>query len=144
MDSAAVNMVMARPLVGFGWNRSAALLGEYMKLSPDRPLSGAGQRVHNLFLGYAADLGLVGLTLWVLGPLVALATVARRRGPPEVRVWKAALAAVAIMFAIVVSFVPPTFFPNLAFWLWAGVVWGCVRRPGEPARHEIGDPLIRR
>jgi O-antigen ligase len=122
---ASFNMVEARPLVGFGWDQFTKKSTDYFELAEDYPLTLNITRaeVHNVPLTYAAELGLVGLLLWagvlVTGVGGALAT----RGPPDLMAWRAGLLAVAVCYFVVTNFVPPSVFPPLVLWLWAGVVW---------------------
>jgi putative inorganic carbon (hco3(-)) transporter len=120
-NRAALNMVDKRPLFGFGWGEFDDVGIEYFELSSDYPLSRTV--VHNLFLGLAAELGLVGLTLWVAGFLFGVGGAILTRPPPELRAWRTGLIAIAAFYVVVVNFVPPVVFPNLIIWLWAGIVW---------------------
>jgi putative inorganic carbon (hco3(-)) transporter len=120
-NRAAINMIESRPLLGFGWGEFNEQGVDYFQLSPDFPLSITV--VHNLFLGLAAELGLVGLTLWVVGFLLGVGTAMVARPPPELRAWRTGLVAIGVFYLVVSNFVPPVVFPNLIVWLWAGVVW---------------------
>jgi O-antigen ligase len=59
---AAVNMVEAKPLFGFGWSRFAHDSADYFQQSPDYPLIATSAGVHNTPLTYAVELGLIGMT----------------------------------------------------------------------------------
>ncbi len=120
-NRAAINMVESRPLLGFGWGEFNEKGVNYFQLSPDYPLSLTV--VHNLFLGLAAELGLIGLTLWAVGFLLGVGGAMVARPPPELRAWRAGLVAIGVFYLVVCNFVPPVVFPNLIVWLWAGVVW---------------------
>ena len=67
---AAINMVEARPLFGFGWARFQQDSADYFQQSPNFPLTATTFGVHNSPLAYASELGLIGATLWALGLLV--------------------------------------------------------------------------
>jgi O-antigen ligase len=120
-NAAAINMVEARPLTGFGLDQFDEQSGPYFQLSDDYPLLKTA--VHNLFLSYAADLGLPGVFLWTLAFALAVGAALLLRAPPELRPWQIGLIAVAAFYLIVANFVPPAVYPNLIVWLWAGVVW---------------------
>lgn len=120
-NRAALNIVDEQPLVGIGWGEFTERGLNYFQLSPDYPLTHTV--VHNLFLGFAAELGLIGLTLWVAGFLLGVGGAIRARPPPELAAWRSALIAITAFFLVMVNFVPPVVFPNLIIWLWAGVVW---------------------
>ncbi|HSR94400.1 MAG TPA: O-antigen ligase family protein, partial [Solirubrobacterales bacterium] len=132
-NRAAINMIESRPLLGFGWSEFNQKGIDYFQLSPDYPLSVTV--VHNLFLGLAAELGLIGLTLWLAGFLLGVVAAMFARPPPELRAWRIGLVAIGVFYLVVANFVPPVVFPNLIIWLWAGVVWvGRVPAPRtEPA-----------
>jgi O-antigen ligase len=120
---AALNMVEARPLTGFGWAEFPTKSRDYFTLDRNRPLTAVGEGVHNFFLSYAAELGLPGVTLWVLGLLLGVGGALLTRAPPELEPWRLGLVPVAVFFLIAASFVPANVFPNLMLWLWTGVVW---------------------
>jgi putative inorganic carbon (HCO3(-)) transporter len=123
LSRASLNMIDARPLVGFGWASFEDESTDYFELSQSYPLTAAGLEVHNVYLSHGAELGLIGLTLWGFALLAAVVGVLRTRGSPEVRRWKIAFGAYAVFYALVAAFVPGQVFPVLLFWLLAGVVW---------------------
>jgi putative inorganic carbon (hco3(-)) transporter len=118
---AAVNMVEARPLVGFGWARFQTDSADYFQQAADYPLTATTFGVHNTPLAYAADLGLIGVTLWALGLVFGVGSALVTRGPPDLLPWRIALLAVAVATLVVISAVPPSAWPNRAIWLLAGV-----------------------
>jgi len=121
-NSAAVRMVEARPLFGFGWQTFSTTGPDYMRLASNYPLTGAGNEVHNVFLSHAAELGIVGSLLWVCALLGAVGGAIVRRGPPELLPWRLGLVAIFVAFLVVASLGPLSYpFPNLLLWTWAGV-----------------------
>lgn len=120
---AALHMVEARPLVGFGWQTFQSASPLYFRRSQNYPLTAVGYGVHNFLLTYAVELGLPGLALWTFGLLLGVGGAYLTRGPPEFDAWRAGLLAIGVAFLVIASSVPPSLFPNLAVWLWAGVVW---------------------
>jgi O-antigen ligase len=128
---AAINMTEARPLVGFGWGTFLNKSGDYFRQSRDYPLTATDVIVHNLFLAYAADLGLIGLALYLVAASTSLVPLMFKRGPPSFRPWRLGLVSHVLSFVIVMSFVPPSVFPNLFVWLWAGVVLGGALEPAH-------------
>jgi putative inorganic carbon (HCO3(-)) transporter len=118
---AAVNMVESRPLLGFGWARFQRDSPDYFEQAFDYPLTAVGFGVHNTELTYAVDLGLIGLTLWLLGMLFGIGGALATRGPPDLLPWRVGLLTVATATLIVISAVPPSSWPNRALWLLAGV-----------------------
>ena len=144
LGRAAVNMVEAKPLFGFGWSRFASDSADYFQQSPDYPLTATGAGVHNTPLTYAVDLGLIGMTLWIAGVLCGVGGALASRGPPELRPWRVGLLALATAYLVVLNAVPPTAWPNRSLWLLAGVVasgqyliWESSRPDDHPtqARH---------
>lgn len=130
-DAAAIRMIAAKPVFGFGWARFRQDSRPYFRQADDYPLTGSGGEVHNMFLSNAVELGVVGATLWVLGLLLAVGGAIFIRGPPELRPWRVGLLAIALHWTIVANLQPLLFvFPNILLWTWAGV---CLAR-NYPAR----------
>jgi O-antigen ligase len=134
-----MNMVEARPLFGFGWSRFKSESQDYFEQSSDYPLTSTVSGVHNIPLTYAVDLGLVGMTLWLMGLVLGIGGALATRGPPDLFPWRVGLLAVAIAFLVVASAVPPTAWPNRSLWLLAGVVYGgyYARAQGSTGPREI-------
>lgn len=123
LNTAALNAIEAHPLVGVGWQAFTTQSDDYAELHPNIPLTAVGQIVvHNVFLAYAAEIGLIGLTLWILALVMGIGTTLMRRGPPELAPWWALALAVFIFFLAIGTFEFPQGFSNLAIWLLAGVV----------------------
>jgi putative inorganic carbon (HCO3(-)) transporter len=120
---AAVNMVETKPLFGFGWSRFTADSADYFEQAFDYPLTATHAGVHNTPLTYAVDLGLVGMSLWLLGLVLGVGGALATRGPPDLLPWRVGLLAVASAYLVVMSSVPPTTWLNRSLWLFAGVVY---------------------
>lgn len=126
LNRAAWNVVQAHPLVGAGWGMFVPLTehGDYFVQADDYPLVGVGNDVHNQLLANAAELGLVGATVWLLALALAVwGVVTAPIREPDLRLWRVAFVAYAVFYFVTSSFVPAHLFPNLLFWLLAGVVW---------------------
>ncbi len=143
LNSAATNMIEAKPLFGFGWSTFSSTSQPYFRQASDIPLTAVGSGpctgntstasdqpqptctsiVHNSYLSNGAELGLVGLALWIASLTFGVGGAVLRRGPPESLPWRAGLLAVALMWCGVVFFTPleGPFSPEL-LWLWAGLV----------------------
>jgi putative inorganic carbon (hco3(-)) transporter len=133
LSRAALNMLDARPLFGFGWNTFTTVGTDYFQQG-DYPLTaGVGTGVHSVYLSHLAELGLVGTSLWLVGLLLALWLALSRRGPPELVVWRYGLLAISVMYLVVSAFVYPYLFATLVLWTWAGVVYGAGRAGGAGA-----------
>ena len=131
---AALNMIDAKPLFGVGWYRWTEESTRYYRLADDYPLTTVG-RPHNVFLGWAAELGLVGALLWILAFLAAVGGAIVRRGPPELRPWRIGLIALTINWLVVANFTPLGYaLPNYLIWLWAGVASVAWLAPGTRTR----------
>ncbi len=120
---AAINMIKARPLTGFGWQRFQDDSLLYFRQNQNFPLTATKVDVHNFFLSYAVELGLPGLALWAFGLLMGVGSALLTRGPPDLGPWRVALLGTLISFAVVSNSVPPSLFPNLSLWLLAGVAF---------------------
>jgi O-antigen ligase len=121
-NAAAVRMVEARPLFGFGWQTFTTVGPDYMRIASNYPLTGAGNEVHNVFLSHAAELGIVGSLLWTCALFGAVGGAVVRRGPPELLPWRVGLVAIFVAFLVVASLGPLSYpFPNLLLWTWAGI-----------------------
>ncbi len=136
-DAAGLRMVNARPLFGFGWYRFGDVGLSYYRQAATYPLTTVG-RIHNVFLGVAVDLGIIGFAAWLLALLGAVGQALWRRGPPEAELWRVGLIAVAIDWLIVANFTPLTYaLPNHVMWLWPGVVIAAAPA-GTARRRERG------
>lgn len=142
---AAINMINTRPLLGFGWGEFQRDSVGYFRQANEHPLTGVGLPVHNVFLLMAAELGLVGATLWALSLLLAVGAAAfDEGGPPELRLWRIGLVAAATQVLVVANFAPSTYpFPTLLLWTWAGLVGSPLTRP-LPVRERVQAPRGKR
>jgi putative inorganic carbon (hco3(-)) transporter len=134
--SAGLRMIESRPLFGFGWERYQDSSVDYFRQPAGYPMVGhtAGVTIglpprvlplHNTYLAYAVELGLVGCLLWLASLVFAVLASIAAPGPPALRAWKLGLLAVATFF-LVVSFFDPHEqpFPVALVLLWAGVAYG--------------------
>lgn len=126
LNTAAVNMFLAQPLVGHGWDTFGRVADDYFWQASDYPLTAqAKTSVHNVVLARLSELGLVGTTLWIGG--LALAVLAGLRGPapPGLRPWRIGLFALSVYFVVLLLVTPMagTFTPILLL-TWAGLAAG--------------------
>lgn len=136
-----LRMVEAEPLFGFGFGRYDDESLEYFRQSPDYPMSGYYHGVtigaftdvlpiHNTYLAYGVELGLVGLALWLVSLLWAVGGAVLAHGPPALRPWKVGLLAIAAFFLVVSVVDPHTApFPMVVLFAWAGLARGADPEP---------------
>jgi N-acetylglucosaminyldiphosphoundecaprenol N-acetyl-beta-D-mannosaminyltransferase len=129
-DAAALRMIEAKPLLGFGWDSFRDESLPYYRIAASYPLTAVSE-LHNVFLSNAAELGLVGGLAWLAALVAAVGAPIIRPPPAGMRVWRNGLLAIAVMWLVVANFAPlAAVFPNLLLWTWAGVLW--ARRSPRP------------
>jgi putative inorganic carbon (hco3(-)) transporter len=143
--AAGLRMVAAKPLFGFGWGGFTSHSLEYFRQASDHPMTGYSQGgietaerrvpLHDTYLSYAVELGLVGALLWLASLFWGVGGAIFSAGAPELRPWKLGLIAIAVFF-LVVSVVNPYQgpFPVLLLWTWAGVALGSMPLPVQARR----------
>jgi putative inorganic carbon (HCO3(-)) transporter len=133
LNNAAVNMAETYPLFGVGWQRFNTHSSRFYQLGKTYPLV-TSTVVHNLVLSNLAELGLVGLTMWLAALVFGLGGGLARRPPPELRIWQFGLMAIIIEWVIAGMFGPLAYaFANSSLWIWAGIVYGPRACPVVPA-----------
>ena len=133
LATAAVNMVEAHPLVGVGWGRFRAESPPYFEQNADFPLTATKEVIHNVFLTYAAETGLIGLSLWLLTLALGAGAALRPGTRPEARPWKVAAGAYLVFYLTIASFVFSQVFPNNMVWLLLGVAVAAGGAGRDPA-----------
>lgn len=141
--SAGLRMVSSRPLFGFGMSRYESESLDYFRQPSSYPMSGYYHGVtigvhdpilpiHDTYLAYAVELGLIGLLLWLVCIGWAVGGAIFKPGPSTLRPWKLGLLPVAIFF-LVVGFVDPHTapFPVVLLFVWAGLARGTATAPAE-------------
>jgi putative inorganic carbon (hco3(-)) transporter len=135
--SAGLRMLRAEPLLGVGWDRYESDSLEYFRETADYPMEGyalggfgipgKALPLHETYLAYAVELGLIGALLWLVTLLWGVGEAILCLGPVGLRPWKLGLLAVATCF-LVIGLVNPyqAPFPMLLLWVWAGVALGRV------------------
>jgi putative inorganic carbon (hco3(-)) transporter len=142
--STGLRMVASRPLFGFGWGRYTTDNLDYFREGSDYPMTGYTLNgllfekplpLHDSYLSYAVELGLLGAVLWLLALLWGVGEAIFSRGAPELRPWKLGMAAMLVFF-LVVSAVNPyqQEFPVLLLWVWAGAALGSESLQVQHAR----------
>ena len=122
-NNAALRMVEARPIFGFGWQTFVDKGPDFLRQTDAYPLTGAGLEVHNVFLSHLAGARGRGCGAVVHRILRRRRRRDRpRRGPPELYPWRVGLLAVFVCFLVVANLGPlSTALPNLLLWTWAGI-----------------------
>ncbi len=139
VDAAAIEMVSRRPLLGFGLGTFNDRNAEYFPLLSDVPqvvtVDTTQIAIHNVFLLFAVEQGLIGATLLVASLLAVVGSAMLARGPPELRPWRLGLFAIATYWVVAANFAPlGQVLPGMIVWLWAGIVLG-----GSPQVARAGD-----
>jgi putative inorganic carbon (HCO3(-)) transporter len=181
---AALNMIQAKPLLGFGWDNYANTAAPYFRLGPNRLLTGypssleqaalggssSGQsasaggissgpglthvegELHDSYLSYAVELGLVGACMWLASVLWGLGSAVLGAGAPDLRAWRIGLVAIGASFLVLCAVDPLSQnFTQLVLWTWAGVAAGAgsligarrAARPARPGEPRAGEPTPR-
>lgn len=138
-NNAAIEMIKAQPLFGFGWNQFEKHSADYMKQS-DIPLTAKGVGVHNIALAFGADLGLVGVAMWGIGLIAAIggALLVNSRIPD--RVMAGTLVAIFTSWFFVAMLTPLSqAFPNLLLWMWAGIALAHANDAEEEVEIDLRD-----
>lgn len=141
--AAGLRMVQAKPLFGFGLDRYEAESADYFRQPADYPMTGYTHGItigvpdpilpiHNTYLSYAVELGLLGALLWLASIAWAIGGAILARGPASLRPWKLGLLAIAVFFLVVCVVDPHTApFPMVLMLVWAGVAAGAKPLPSE-------------
>ena len=119
-----------------GWGRFEVASLDYFWQNPDFPLTAQGVVLHNVYLTYAAETGLIGVGLWALTLALGAAAALRRSSDPRARPWQIAFGAFLVFYLVISTFVYAQVFPNNMLWLFAGVAAGVATgaqgpRPAE-------------
>lgn len=131
-DAAALRMFEARPALGFGWGEFINDSSRFYHVAKTYPLSSVPE-VHNVLLSNAAELGAVGVALWLVALAIAMIAPVLRRGPPDLEPWRLGLVAVALAWFVQANFAPLSYaFDNYVPWIFAGLAYSGVRRADEP------------
>lgn len=133
-----LRMVEDKPLFGFGLDRYATDSVDYFRQPSDYPMTGYVHGItigvpdpilpiHNTYLSYAVELGLLGAMLWLASIVWAIGGAILGRGPLALRAWKQGLLAIGTFF-LTICFVDPHTapFPMVLMFVWAGVATGSV------------------
>jgi O-antigen ligase len=135
--AAALRMIAAKPLFGFGWHTYAHTSSDYFRQAPNYPMTGFSSAdnplpLHDTYLSYGVELGLVGALLWLASLAWGLGRGILRRGSAALDPWKTGLLAVAVFYCVLAAFNPlQQPFTALLLWVWAGLV--CASGDGEQA-----------
>jgi putative inorganic carbon (hco3(-)) transporter len=134
--STGLRMVAARPLFGFGLDRYESDSLDYFRQPSTYPMTGYHHGVtiglpdpilpiHNTYLSYAVELGLVGVALWLASIVWAIGGAIFAPGPISLRPWKLGLLAIFVLFLVISCVDPHTApFPAVLLFVWAGVARG--------------------
>lgn len=143
-NAAALRVVDQHPLTGVGWTRFIDVVPQWVRQAPDYPITAIDLEVHNVFLGRAAELGLVGAGLFALAVLVGLGGAFLRRAPAgDLSGWRVVALGSFCAWVVAANTSPlPYPLPNTLVWLVAGIAsTGWISRPGRLRADQPGLPL---
>lgn len=123
LADAGIRAIEENPAFGVGWRNFVGGGTEYFRLLPEIPQTGTTIDIHNVFISVGAELGLVGLVLWVgvLGSTIVAAMF--WRAPPELEDWRIALVAMGVQWGVVAMFTPFSYTFSMFFmFTFAGIV----------------------
>jgi O-antigen ligase len=141
--AAGLRMVEAKPLFGFGLDSYRSESVDYFRQPSDYPMTGYVHDIvigvpdpilplHNTYLSYAVELGLVGGLLWLASILWATGAAIFSPGPAALRPWKLGLLAISAFFLVVCVVDPHTApFPMVLMFVWAGLATGTKPLPAR-------------
>jgi len=123
-NEAALRIIEEHPIDGVGWSRFVDVSVDWVRQADTYPITNVTIEVHNVVLGRAAELGLIGAGLWVAcvlaGPLLAAVHLPR---DPELADWRMVFIGLACMWSVVIMVSPTPYpLPNNLVWLLAGMV----------------------
>jgi putative inorganic carbon (HCO3(-)) transporter len=138
--AAGSRMLAAKPLFGFGWSTFSNHDLEYFRRSEDYPMVGyvierygslgPFMPLHETYLAYAVEIGLIGALLWLSSLLWGVGGAIFARAPADLRAWKLGLLATTLCFLIIALVNPyQASFAVLLMWVWAGIASGDARAP---------------
>ncbi len=164
--AAALRMIQTKPLFGFGWESWSRDSTPYFRLASNRPLTGyptslnlyvtppasgpipasditvtsLGRTtgvIHDSYLSYAVELGLVGAGLWLASVLFGLGGTILAPVKRDLQPWRLGLLALTVCFLVLCAFDPlDQNFTELVLWTWAGVTLAGARM--QPAQRTGG------
>ena len=126
-NSAAFEILRHHPLTGVGWHQFPMVENDWLWQSDSYALTQTGIPVHNVLLGYAAELGLVGVLVWIT--MLAAAVWASLRASPSDdseripwTLWPLWPVLIVLAWLVLSMFVPITYaFPSSVLWLFLGL-----------------------
>lgn len=139
--AAGLRMVAAKPLFGFGLGHYETASVDYFRQPSDYPMTGYTHDIvigvpdpilplHDTYLSYAVELGLVGGLLWLASILWGVGPAIFSFGPAALRPWKLGLLAISAFFLVVCVVDPHTApFPMVLMFVWAGLATGARPLP---------------
>jgi len=141
-NAAAVKMLEENAVTGVGWRRFLPEVDNYVRQLDLAPLTSVHIPAHNVLLARGAELGLVGLALFVAALLLGPVRVLVLSAPTGDRQWRAiAAAAFAAWFCVAMSTPMGYTFPNYFLWLSTGLALTAARSTSIGGRSTSGTAL---
>jgi O-antigen ligase len=134
IDAAALRMILDHPIAGVGLVSFSEHSETYFRQPSTYPLVAELKiGVHNVFLLLGTEIGLLGLTLFLLSFTLAIGRGLVSRAPPDLEPWRIGLIAIALCWVVTANFAPlGHVFADSITWLWAGVVLAGSVEAGRP------------
>ncbi len=123
LADAGLRAIENNPTFGIGWRNFAGGGTDYYRLLPDIPQTDTALDIHNVLISVAAELGLVGVILWmgIVGSTIFAAMF--WRPPPELEDWRIALVAMGVQWGVVAMLTPFSYTFSMFFmFTFAGIV----------------------
>ena len=120
----ALNIMQYRPFFGIGYYNFLNVEPDWFWQLDQTPVGFTGIEVHNVFLGHAAELGLPGLTVWLLGLITAAKGLLRRLPTGrEQLMWRQAALGYVVCWFVMANLMPMTYaLPASMLWVFLGIV----------------------
>jgi O-antigen ligase len=120
----ALRILQFRPFFGVGYYNFWNVENDWFWQLDTTPVAATGIAVHNVFLGNAVELGIPGVTLWLLGLLGAAKGLLRPLPRiPEQLLWRQAALGYFVCWFTAAMLMPITYpLPSSMLWIFLGIV----------------------
>ncbi len=122
--SAGLRALQAHPITGVGFHNFPNVEIDWLWQLDTIPITLSDIYIHNVLLGYAVDLGIPGMLVWLSALLILVVSAVRRRRPAEdLQPWRLGIVTYGVCWTIVGMLVPITYpLPTSILWLGLALV----------------------